>query len=129
MAYIHKKLKRLRLKQSASFDFPYIMVDDLPDGHMGCKCGCPYFHAVLSEEDRKIYLVCSNCESQITILFPKQTDLKNLGEGELHCDKHPKSHFIFIKCHEYCSVGCRNCDTEVNIRIWNDHIPEEGLVI
>ena len=121
-----RKLKRLFRRDILRSDFDHVFLSDMPDGHLSCGCGCPFFWVVLAGGERRIYAVCSNCERQLTLHFLPETDLTDLGEGEAHCERHPKSQFVLIKSGEHFSCGCRNCNTEVNIRIYRSHIVEDA---
>lgn len=122
---ILKKLQRIKRRDLVLSDFDHVFCSDMPDGHLSCGCGCPFFWVVVAEGERRIYVVCSNCEKQLTLHFTPETILDGLGEGECHCDRHPKSQWCVIKNNGVVCVGCRNCETEIRVNLYNDHLDDE----
>lgn len=132
---INRKLQRLKHKKVLVGQFQHVFISDMPDGHLTCACGSPWFYAVLAEGERCVYVVCPQCESQLTLHFSPETELTGMGDGELHCNNHPKSHWAIIKNAEWLSIGCRNCKEEVLIKLWKTHLQtkeeaeKSGLII
>lgn len=150
---INRKLKRLKQSKVLVGQFQHVFISDMPDGHLVCggcgspeaysrqgahkrsECGNCWFYTVLAEGERCVYAICSNCESQLTLHFSPETDLTGMGDGELHCNNHPKSQWAMIKNSEWLSIGCRNCKEEVLIKLWTRHLEteeeakEKGLII
>lgn len=134
---IYQNLKRFRVRQKNTTIYEIggrnlIDVNDMVDGHLVCnRCGSPYFFVVSypDKDENALECHCAKCETNVIVVLPPIVDIEPLGRGQLQCRKHPNSHMVFNKNAEIICVGCRNCDTQVEINLLGGYQdPDEYIV-
>lgn len=126
MPSLIKKLKRFRLRKrrvpSHLLDESLgltVKVRELGDGHIACaKCECPFFHAERYTDDPMISIFCAHCNKKIILELPADLheELKPI-HGQFCCARHPKSRTCVIKSGDWLSIGCENCNEEINFNV------------
>jgi len=113
------RTKKVQLAAITDYAANNIVASGLPDGHLVCSslnCGSPFFHFETDTYAEKARVVCVKCGEEVPMVFPPGVNFKGMS-GQFSCKKHPSGEVAVIKCDDTLCIGCRWCNSEIQIDV------------
>ncbi len=97
-----------------------IDVTCLGTGHLSCpKCAHNFFDLDIDPVKLKVLIGCHKCGHEQKLLFPTSVFF-DVPPGNQHCRRGHNGGFAIIKSDETLCIGCRHCDVEIRVKVYND---------
>lgn len=97
-----------------------VILSGCPDGHMVCpdeRCASPFFYFTADTKKNEYLAGCAKCGTEIPLSFPHDVDFKGLPSGDFTCARHPEGQVAIVKCDDTVCIGCRYCNSEIQVDV------------